>query len=133
MAKRSRSAARPGQIRPTRRPARPAGRSGTAAATDVLRSAPTGLDDASMAQVDLDLPVEERAVARDRRERGRADAAVPARGRGLLPSSLLAARAAQEYDYVIRDVRRIGLVGGGLVVLLAILYVLIEVVHIVTI
>ena len=86
-----------------------------------------------MAQVDLDLPVEERAVARDRRERGRADAAVPARGRGLLPSSLLAARAAQEYDYVIRDVRRIGLVGGGLVVLLAILYVLIEVVHIVTI
>ncbi len=46
---------------------------------------------------------------------------------------LLAARAAEEYGYVVRDVRRILAVGGSIVVILAVLYVLIDVAHVVTI
>ena len=42
--------------------------------------------------------------------------------------SLLAIRGEQEYAYVVRDVRRIATVGGSLLVVLFILYILIEVV-----
>lgn len=90
------------------------------------------LDDMPVAEVDLDLPIEERAASRGRRDRGRAEVvAAPARTRSGQASSLLAARAAEEYHYVVRDVRRIGLVGGGIVAILAILFVLIDVLHVV--
>ena len=42
--------------------------------------------------------------------------------------SLLAIRGEQEYAYVVRDIRRIATVGGSLLVVLLILYILIEVV-----
>ena len=42
--------------------------------------------------------------------------------------SLLAIRGEQEYAYVVRDVRRIATVGGSLLVVLFVLYILIEVV-----
>jgi hypothetical protein len=38
-------------------------------------------------------------------------------------------RAADEYAYVRRDVLRIARIGGGLLVVMAILYVLIDVTH----
>ena len=47
-------------------------------------------------------------------------------------SSILATRSAEEYTYVVRDVRRIATVGGGLVAVLFALFVIIDVAHIVT-
>ena len=47
--------------------------------------------------------------------------------------AFLAARAAEEYGYVVRDVRRIGMVGGGLFVALIVLFLLIEVAHVIAI
>ena len=51
----------------------------------------------------------------------------------MQPSGLLAARAAQEYAYVARDVRHIAVVGGGLLIVLLVLYVLVEVLGIIKI
>ncbi len=45
--------------------------------------------------------------------------------------SLLAIRGEQEYTYVVRDVRRIATVGGSLIVVLLVLYILIEVVGVI--
>ncbi len=45
--------------------------------------------------------------------------------------SLLAIRGEQEYTYVVRDVRRIATVGGSLIVVLIVLYLLIEVVGVI--
>jgi hypothetical protein len=45
--------------------------------------------------------------------------------------SLLAIRGEQEYTYVVRDVRRIATVGGSLVGVLIVLYILIEVVGVI--
>ncbi|MGA3030826.1 MAG: hypothetical protein ABSE58_08845 [Candidatus Limnocylindrales bacterium] len=64
------------------------------------------------------------------RERGRAEVIRPGRPGG---QGLLAARAAEEYGYVVRDVRRIILVGGSIVGALFVLFVLIDVFHVVTI
>lgn len=131
MAKRSRGAARPGQTRPTRRPPqRPAGRTGAAATTDALRSTTVHgpLDDTPVADAELDIAGD---AVRGRRERGRPEPVAAARARGTQSSTLLAARAAEEYGYVVKDVRRIGVVGGGLLALLLVLYVLIEVLQVV--
>jgi hypothetical protein len=46
---------------------------------------------------------------------------------------LLAARAVEEYAYVVRDVRRIVVVGGSLTVVMALLFVLIDLLHVITI
>ena len=131
MAKRSRGTARPGQLRPTRRTQRPTGGAASAAATEALRPATLrpDVDDTSAADVARDVPNPDRAVARGRRT---AEVAAPARYRSPQGSSLLAARAAEEYGYVVRDVRRIGVVGGGIVAVLAILFVLIDVLKLVT-
>ena len=45
--------------------------------------------------------------------------------------SLLAIRGEQEYAYVVRDIRRIATVGGSLVGVLIVLYILIEVVGVI--
>jgi hypothetical protein len=44
---------------------------------------------------------------------------------------LLAARAAEEYAYVVRDVRRILAVGGAVVAVLAVMFVLVDVLRVV--
>jgi hypothetical protein len=130
MAKRSRGAVRPGQTRPTRRPQRPAGRLGPAAATDAIRTSPTRpvVDDTSAEDAGLE-PPEARAAARGRQ---RVEPVAPTRVRSGQASGLLAARAAEEYDYVVRDVRRIGRIGGSLFLLLLALFLLIEVAHVIT-
>ena len=46
---------------------------------------------------------------------------------------LLATRAAEEYGYVVRDVRRILQVGGAVAAALAVLYVMIDILRVVTI
>jgi hypothetical protein len=49
----------------------------------------------------------------------------------IYSSAPLATRAAEEYAYVRRDVRRIGVVGGSLLGILAILHVLVNVAHVI--
>jgi hypothetical protein len=134
MAKRSRGAARPGQTRPTRRPSqRPAGRTGPTA-TEAFRPATTRapIDDTALEETDFEFDNDDRAVGRGRRDRGRAETAASTRVRAGQTSTLLAARAAEEYGYVVRDVRRIGIVGGGLIGVMLVLYVLVEVVHVIS-
>jgi hypothetical protein len=122
MAKRSRGTARPGQTRPTRRPARPGDRSGAAAGVDAqTATAAPPLDQAPAAGV---------APSREKAPTQSPSAAKP---RNAQASSLLTARAAQEYAYVARDVRHIAVVAGGLMIVLLVLYVLIEVLHVITI
>jgi hypothetical protein len=108
MAKRSRLAGRPGQRRPlqrtTARPAssRPAG-------------SVTPEEEARAAELEAQIIADEKAAdearkGRDRRARN---------PEGAIYSSVpLAERAAQEYGYVQRDLRRIAIVGGGLLLVL---------------
>jgi hypothetical protein len=127
MAKRTRGSNRPGQrhagsARPQTRPApRP---SSELSATEEARAA----------ELESQIVAQERDTEQNRsraRDRGRAgEAARPGR-----PASqgLLATRAAEEYGYVVRDVRRILQVGGAVAAALAVLYVMIDILHVVTI
>ena len=130
MAKRTRGSNRPGQRRADRHgPARPQARPAPRPAGALSDS-----EEARAAELESQIVAQERAAEAGRtraRDRSRATEAVrPGRPGG---QSLLAARAAEEYAYVVRDVRRILVVGGGLVAALAVLYVLIDVAHVVTI
>lgn len=136
MAKRSRGSARPGQrpARPAQRPARPV--TGTRPAAAAVRpDTLTADEEARAAQLEADLVAEERAADSLRaRAHDRARGASDVLGRGRTrESSILATRSAEEYTYVVRDVRRIATIGGGLVVVLVALFLIIEVARIVTI
>jgi len=124
MPKRSRVAARPGQRRPLQRPVgRP----------EPTRPGVTREEEARAAELEAAIVAEEKAAtaARQARERGRRAAAdAPA---GVSYTSVpLATRAAEEYGYVQRDVRRIATVGGLLLLILAILDVLVNGLHLFT-
>ena len=119
MAKRSRgSTSRPGQRPPLQRQAaRPASRP-TAAATPVTAPRPDTLTDAEearAAELEASILAEEKAAeaARKRSSASRSVEAAPVR-----TGSSLAISAAEEYGYVARDVRRIAIVGGGLILVL---------------
>ena len=121
MAKRQRT--RPGQ-RPPSRPNRPTARPGTGRPAGALSET----EEARAAELEQEIVARERAAetartrARDRRPSdpaaGRAEPRV--RGGSLVATSV-------EYDYVRRDVQRIIRVGGSLIGLLAILFLLIDV------
>jgi hypothetical protein len=126
MAKRSRGSIRPGtRPRLQRAPQRPA---------DEAPRRPGGLtreEEARAAEIEAGILAEERAAqqaTRRTRDRDRFGDAAPSRSRELAP---LAVRAADEYAYVRRDVIRIVRVGGGLLAILAILFVLIDVAHVI--
>ena len=129
MAKRIRGSSRPGQRRPQSRLAAPPPR-------PVRPSNQLTVDEeARAAELEAQIVAEERAaeeqIRRGReRARGRDEGLTPVRGRDLAP---LAVRASEEYAYVRRDVLRIIRVGGGLLLVLAVLYVLIDVTRVVTI
>jgi hypothetical protein len=72
----------------------------------------------------------DRARARDR-NRSRSEALGGASVGRARAGSLLAARASEEYTYVVRDVRRIVVVGGGLLAVLGVLFVLIDVLNVI--
>jgi hypothetical protein len=137
MAKRSRAAVRPGQRRPIqRRPAtpgtaspgsspRPTGASQTPA-TPAARPS-SGLTPAEAAraeELEAQIRAEERAL-----ETARKQAKDRARERvDVTPTaSSLAVAASHEYDYVARDIRRIGVVAGLLLALLFGIWILVEV------
>jgi hypothetical protein len=128
MAKRIRGSNRPGQRRPTSRLAAPAQRP-VRPSTSL-----TPDEEARAAELEAQIVAEEKAAAQAARRgreraRDRDESMTPARGRDLPPLSV---RAADEYAYVRRDVLRIVRVGGSLLLILAVLYVLIDVARVVT-
>jgi hypothetical protein len=125
MAKRNRGANRPGhrrghprhQNRPAPRPSQ-----GLSAA-----------EEARAAEFESEIVAQQRAAESDRaRDANRlAERAAEApRPRAGAP---LAVRAAAEYAYVSRDVRRILRVGGSMIVIMAVLFVLIRVLNLVSV
>lgn len=133
MAKRSRGGTRPGQLRPAarrgtvQRPAHPASGPGPAPATTL-----SDAEEARAAELEAQIVAQERAAeAARRRPRGRARGEVAVGGRG--EGSILAVRSVEEYAYVQRDLRRIIKVTGGLTGVIAVLWVLIDLTHIVRI
>jgi hypothetical protein len=91
-------------------------------------------EEARAAEIESQIVAQERAAESGRarsRERARgAEVERPGRAHG---QGLLAARAAEEYAYVVRDVRRIVRVGGAMATVLAVVYVLVNVFHVVTV
>jgi hypothetical protein len=129
MAKRSRIAARPGQRRPLQRPPT---RSETAAPARPAGSV-TAQEEARAAELEAAILAEERAAETARKAREaltrRPNEPGPRASYGSVP---LATRAAEEYAYVRRDIRRITLVGGSLLLILAVLEVLVNGMHLFT-
>jgi hypothetical protein len=130
MAKRARgTTTRPGQRRPIQRPA---ARSSSAAASPTSSSAAlaaprstslTPEEEARAAQLEAAIVAEERQAEANRRGRTQRVAPEPV----VRSSSTLAVAAANEYAYVARDVRRVAHVGGSLIGLLIILWVVTQV------
>ena len=127
MAKRSRTGGRPGQRRPIQRPTnRPA-----VAAPTRRPDGVTAEEEARAAELEAAILAEEKAAEdarklRDPDRRGR-----PSVEGAIYSSSSLATRASEEYAYVRRDVRRIAVVGGSLLGILAVLHVLVNVAHVI--
>ena len=126
MAKRTRGSNRPGQRHsdrhaPARPQPRPAGRPGQSL---------SAAEEARAAELESEIVAQERAaqnVARDR-ARARGSDTVIASRRNQSP---LAVRAAEEYGYVSRDVRRILRVGGLMVAALGVFVVLIDILRVI--
>ncbi len=128
MAKRARgTTTRPGQRRPMQRPATRPG-----APAPRIASRPTTLTDeeeARAGELEAAIVAQERAVAAT----APAFRARPLRGAAEAPGrsfSSLAVSAGNEYAYVARDVRRVATVGGTLLGILAVLWVVVQVTHI---
>lgn len=126
MAKRSRgSTSRPGQRQPLQRQAaRPA--AAAAAAAPIAAPRPDTLTDAEearAAELEASILAEEKAAeaARKRSTPSRSADTSPVRS-----TSSIEVAAAQEYAYVARDVKRIAIVGGGLILLLLAIWLVVH-------
>lgn len=123
MAKRARgTTSRPGQRAPLRAapPPRPAG--------VVTRPATlTDEEEARAAELEAQIVAAEKAAeTAQRRARPRRDSGEGGEGAALV-SGTIAVRAAEEYRYVARDMRRIVIIGGGLIVLLIGVWIVTEI------
>ena len=120
MAKRARGTHRPGQRPPLHKTtARPV--SATAAPTSTATPKPATLTDqeeARAGELEAQIVAEEKQADDARRRSGRRRDTTVVEGAGR---SSIAISAAQEYAYVGRDVRRITLIGGSLIVFLIVL------------
>ena len=126
MAKRVRgSSTRPGQRAPLQRRPTSAAAPVSASATAPAPRPATLTDDEERraAELEAQIVAEERS-AEDVRKRGADRSRRPASDEtGAGPSSTLAVRAAEEYAYVGRDVKRITLIGGSLILIMLVLWV----------
>ncbi len=128
MAKRSRLTARPGQRAPLQRTA-----ARSDAATERLAGKVTAAEMARAAELEAAILADERTANTSREIRNRVRKPTPDSVGGVTYSSVpLAVRASEEYAYVKRDLRRIALVGGLLIVILAVLEVLVNGMHLFT-
>jgi len=129
MAKRSRIAARPGQRRPLQRPASRPESSGPARPAGSV----TAQEEARAGELEAAIVAEEKAAEQARRAREtlarQSNDVPPCASYGSVP---LAVRASEEYAYVRRDIRRITIVGGSLLLVLAVLEVLVNGMHLFT-
>jgi hypothetical protein len=141
MVKRSRAAVRPGQRRPIQRRVAPSTASASAgtAASPATPATPAARPSAGLTaaeaqraeQLEAEIRADERAAedARKRaQERGKAKSDEITR-----PAGSLAVVAAHEYDYVVRDVRRIGVTAAILLFVLFLIWVAVEVGHVISI
>ena len=124
MAKRSRLGARPGQRRPLQRSA-----AGARATT-----APGGRrhrrGEARAAELEAQILAEEQIAAESRKSRDRARRRRRPTTRRSTPRARSPSAPPQEYGYVQRDLRRIAIVGGGLLIVLVVLDILLNVAHV---
>lgn len=127
MAKRVRgSSSRPGQRSRLQRRApavRPATQSTSTPSTGSVSL--TAAEEARAAELEAQIVAAERAAetnATRARERSRR----PTEGEVRVRSGSIAERASHEYAYVLRDVRRIALIGGSLIGLLLALWIIVE-------
>jgi hypothetical protein len=126
MAKRVRgSSTRPGQRAPLQR--RPTSAAAPVSApTAAAAPRPASLTDEEerrAAELEAQIVDEERS-AEDARKRGIDRTRRPVTDEaGARPASTLAVRAAEEYAYVGRDVKRITLIGGSLILIMLVLWV----------
>lgn len=127
MAKRNRGTSRPGQRRPGSGPVRPSTRPAARPSSSLSED-----EEARAAELESRIVAQERA-ADSARTRSRQAAGRPAETRRTGGQGLLAVRSAEEYNYVVRDVRRIVTVGGALAGVMVVLYVLIDLLKVVTI
>lgn len=130
MAKRTRGSNRPGQRHPDRHsPARPTQRPAAAPGQGL-----SAAEEARAAELESQIVAQERSAQQPvgrTRDRSRVIDETPAvRTRGQSP---LAVRAAEEYGYVTRDVKRILRVGSAMVATLAVFFVLIDLLHVITV
>jgi hypothetical protein len=91
----------------------------------------TAAEEARAAELEAQLVAEERAAEQTRargRDRSRIAPDSGVRTRAS-QGGLLAARASEEYLYVVRDVRRIVRVGGSMIIAMVALYVVLEVIR----
>lgn len=128
MAKRSRLAAKPGQRRPLQRTATRPAEAGDRPSGSVTRQ-----EEARAAELEAAILAQEQVADEARRGRDRArrpvDEPTLRMGSQAVPLSV---RAADEYAYVKRDIRRIAIVGGFLIAILAVLEVLVNGMHLFT-
>ncbi|HEU4673366.1 MAG TPA: hypothetical protein VFS32_10735 [Candidatus Limnocylindrales bacterium] len=137
MAKRVRGTVRPGRRRAANRPQpRPNTlREATAPAPSPERRTGglTAEEERRAAEIEARIVEQERSVEETRRRRDTRERLAGDERPRTAQAGGLAAEASQEYAYVVRDVRRIVLIGGGLVGILFVLFILIDVTHILTI
>jgi len=126
MAKRTRGASKPGQRRPASGPARPTTRPAVRPTSALSED-----EEARAAELESRIVAQERAAEAARgRARQATSRATETRRAGS--GGLLAARAAEEYAYVVRDVRRILVVGGAMAGIMVVLFVLIDLLRVIT-
>jgi hypothetical protein len=122
MAKRHRGSHRPGQRRDKHGPARQQ-------PSAPIRP-PQGLTADEEARA---ADFESRILEQERPSKPAPDREAPVEASLPRAGSPLAVRAAAEYAYVSRDVRRILRVGGSMIGLLAVVFVLVRVLHVITV
>jgi hypothetical protein len=124
MAKRARGST----IRPGQRAPKPRGTTTARPTTSAPTPPPTLTEDeaAQAAALEAQIVANEKA-ADDASRRSRDRARRVAEGETVGRPSSIAVAASQEYAYVARDIRRIVTIGGGLVVLLILLWVVVTV------
>ena len=127
MAKRNRGTSRPGQRRPGSGPVKPSTRPAARPTSSLSDD-----EESRAAEIESRIVAQERA-AETSRSRARESVGRSIDTRRQPSQGLLAARAAEEYAYVVRDVRRILVVGGSVAAALAVLVILIDVLKVITI
>jgi hypothetical protein len=132
MAKRARgTTSRPGQRPPLQRQAvRPATRPVTTSAPIPRPDTLTDAEEARAAQLEAAIVAEERLAeaAKSRSRVARTVDAAPVRA-----TSSLSVSTAEEYAYVARDVKRVAIVGGSLVIVLLAIWVIAHVTGLITV